>query len=134
MRDADAVITEVDGNHVGHGGECGNTVQPIVPTPIMLQKMHKNGTTPDGPAVQILDRTTEDGPLIEAPDISRSKEGVYFLFYSSGCTRSPSYVSAAARTSSHVLVKSPLTQNSRTSNTPPPKPWQDPTSGRPDRS
>lgn len=82
---------KVDGNNIGHGGLCGNTVDPIVPTPIMLQKMHPDGTTPDGPPVQILDRTDQDGPLVEAPQLVRSHQGVYFLFYSSGCTRSPSY-------------------------------------------
>lgn len=67
--------------------------EPIVPTPIMLQRMLKDGVSPDGSAIQIFDRTAEDGPLVEAPDIVRSKEGIYFLFFSSGCTRDESYVS-----------------------------------------
>lgn len=57
----------------------------------MLQKMHLNGTTASGAAITILDRTDIDGPLVEAPNIIRSDEGIYFLFFSSGCTRAPTY-------------------------------------------
>ena len=57
----------------------------------MLQKMHPNATEPDGEPIQILDRITSDGPLVEAPALIRSPGGVYFLFFSSGCTRSPTY-------------------------------------------
>lgn len=87
---------KVDGNNIGHGGACGNTVKPLVPTPIMLQKMHKSGTSLDGRPVQMLDRKDGDGPLVEAPNIVRSKEGIYFLFFSSGCTRDASYVGQTA--------------------------------------
>lgn len=85
------VVYKVDGNNIGNGGVCGNTVEPIVPTPLMLQKMHEDGLTADGDPIQLLDRTKDDGPLIEAPELVRSHEGIYFLFYSSGCTRAPSY-------------------------------------------
>ncbi|KAK5685933.1 hypothetical protein LTS10_002046 [Elasticomyces elasticus] len=85
------VAYKVDGNNVGHGGSCGNTKAPIVATPIMLQKMQADGVTKAGDAVQILDRIKDDGPLVEAPALLRSAEGIYFLFFSSGCTRSPSY-------------------------------------------
>ena len=85
------LLYKVDGNNIGHGGECGNTVQPRVNTPIMLQKLQADGTSPDGAPVPILDRTAADGPLVEAPELVRSHEGVYFLFFSSGCTRNPSY-------------------------------------------
>jgi hypothetical protein len=40
---------KVDGNNVGHGGSCGNTVPPLMPTPIKLQKMASDGITPEGP-------------------------------------------------------------------------------------
>jgi beta-xylosidase len=53
--------------------------------------MRADGVTPDGQDVTILDRIEEDGPLVEAPAIARSAEGIYFLFFSSGCTRDPSY-------------------------------------------
>ncbi|KAF2166184.1 glycoside hydrolase family 43 protein [Zasmidium cellare ATCC 36951] len=95
MRDADGkiwVTYKVDGNNIGHGGPCGNTVQPILPTPIMLQQMEDDGVTKVGDPVQILQNNNSDGPLIEAPMLIRSPEGVYFLFYSSGCTRENTYV------------------------------------------
>jgi hypothetical protein len=85
------LLYKVDGNNIGHGGECGNIVQPRVNTPIMLQKLQADGTSPDGAPIPILDRTAADGPLVEAPELVRSHEGVYFLFFSSGCTRNPSY-------------------------------------------
>ncbi|TKA72878.1 hypothetical protein B0A55_06654 [Friedmanniomyces simplex] len=85
------VAYKVDGNNVGHGGLCGNTKSPIVPTPIMLQKMQADGVTNIGDPVQILDRTKADGPLVEAPALVRSPDGIYFLFFSAGCTRSPTY-------------------------------------------
>ncbi|KAH9829795.1 glycoside hydrolase family 43 protein [Teratosphaeria destructans] len=85
------VVYKIDGNNIGHGGSCGNTVKPIVPTPLMLQKMEADGVTTSGNATQILDRTASDGPLIEAPALVRSSQGVYFLFFSSGCTRAPTY-------------------------------------------
>jgi hypothetical protein len=85
------VLFKIDGNNIGHGGECGNTVQPREQTPIMLQKLHTDGVSPDGLPVPILNRTAADGPLVEAPELLRSHEGVYFLFFSSGCTRAPSY-------------------------------------------
>lgn len=82
---------KVDGNNIGHGGVCKNSIHPLVATPIKLQKMMADGVTPDGQDITILDRTEEDGPLVEAPVIVRSAEGIYFLFFSSGCTRDPSY-------------------------------------------
>ena len=82
---------KVDGNNVGHGGVCGNTASPQVNTPIMLQKMMDDGVTPNGDPTTILNRTAEDGPLVEAPSLVRSHDGIYFLFFSSGCTRTPSY-------------------------------------------
>ncbi|KAF2774090.1 Arabinanase/levansucrase/invertase [Teratosphaeria nubilosa] len=85
------VVYKIDGNNIGHGGTCGNTVKPIVPTPLMLQKMEADGVTKSGNATQILDRIASDGPLIEAPSLVRSSAGIYFLFFSSGCTRAPSY-------------------------------------------
>ena len=86
--DADGTIYvtyKIDGNSIGNGGNCGNSVKPIVPTPIMLQKMKKDGVTPDGAPVQILDRSDVDGPLVEAPSLVRTSEGVYVLFFSSNC-------------------------------------------------
>ena len=94
ITDADGTIYvayKVDGNSKGNGGECGNTVPPLKDTPILLQKMDQDAITPSGPPITILDRTDEDGPLVEAPALARTVDGVYFLFFSSGCTRLPSY-------------------------------------------
>ncbi|KAJ5189951.1 Glycoside hydrolase family 43 [Penicillium cf. griseofulvum] len=65
------VVFKVDGNSVGHGGDCNNGVEPLVSTPILLQKVGADGVTPIGDAVQILDRNTADGdgPLVEAPNL-----------------------------------------------------------------
>lgn len=86
------VVYKVDGNSKGHGGECNNMVEPVVSTPIMMQKMLADGVTPDRnrPPIQILDRNDADGPLIEAPNLVKAGD-TYFLFYSSGCTRNSDY-------------------------------------------
>ncbi len=86
------VVYKVDGNAIGHGGDCGNTVAPIVPTPIMLQQVADDGHTTIGRPVQILDRDDGDGPYVEAPSLSWL-DGNYILFFSSQCFVSPKYVS-----------------------------------------
>lgn len=85
------VVYKIDGNSMGNGGSCDNTVAPIKSTPIMLQKVAADGTTKIGTAMQILDRTDADGPLVEAPNIIRSSDGSYVLFYSSHCFTSTQY-------------------------------------------
>lgn len=82
---------KVDGNNYGHGGICGNTVPPLVDTPILLQRLAEDAITPVRLPVDVMDRTRDDGPLVEAPTLVRSDEGVHFLFYGSGCTRMPIY-------------------------------------------
>lgn len=86
------VVFKVDGNSIGHGGDCNNGKEPLVGTPIMLQKLQADAITPDGDAVQILDRSTADGdgPLVEAPNLIL-KDGTYFLFYSTHCFTDPLY-------------------------------------------
>ena len=104
------VVYKVDGNSIGHGGSCGNTVAPIVPTPLMIQQVGSDGITLIGGAVQILDRDDLDGPLIEAPALHRSAEGIYFLFFSSNCFTTPKYdVSYATATN----ILGPYTKSSR---------------------
>jgi len=105
------VVYKVDGNSIGHGGNCNNAVEPIVPTPIMLQEMQPDGVTPTaaGP-VQILDRDQYDGPLIEAPSLHRSDEGIYFLFYSSNCFAGPMYDTGYATATS---ISGPYTKSQR---------------------
>ncbi|CAK4033588.1 glycoside hydrolase family 43 [Lecanosticta acicola] len=87
---------KIDGNNIGAGGECGNTRGQIVPTPIMLQKLSPDALTPDGDPVEILHNIPTDGPLVEAPMLVRSPDGIYFLFFSSGCTRLNSYTTRYA--------------------------------------
>ncbi|PWY90898.1 Arabinanase/levansucrase/invertase [Aspergillus heteromorphus CBS 117.55] len=94
FRDIDGkfyVVYKVDGNSIGHGGNCNNGKKPIVPTPIMLQELENDGVTPTGDPVQILTNEKVDGPLVEAPNIIRSDEGVYYLFFSSHCFTSSKY-------------------------------------------
>ncbi|KAL1846818.1 hypothetical protein Plec18170_008959 [Paecilomyces lecythidis] len=84
------VVYKVDGNSIGNGGDCNNSVAPIKPTPIMLQKVEEDGVTPVGSPVQILDRDDSDGPLVEAPNLILH-QGIYFLFYSTHCYTDPKY-------------------------------------------
>ncbi|KAH8882855.1 glycosyl hydrolase family 43 protein [Thozetella sp. PMI_491] len=87
------VVYKIDGNSIGHGGSCNNGVEPFVATPLMLQEVQSgDGVTPIGDPVQLLDRTQEeDGPLVEAPNLIRTSDGTYVLFYSSHCWSSPEY-------------------------------------------
>lgn len=41
--------------------------------------------------MQILDRSDEDGPLVEAPNLIQLANGTYVLFYSNHCFTSPDY-------------------------------------------
>jgi len=102
------VVYKVDGNSIGHGGNCNNGVAPIVPTPIMLQQMSADGLTPVGSPVQILDRSDADGPLVEAPSLV-VHDGTYVLFFSSNCYSGPYYDVSYATASS---VAGPYTKSS----------------------
>jgi beta-xylosidase len=79
------VVYKVDGNAIGHGGTCGNTVEPLVSTPIMMQQLAQDGVTKIGQPFEILDRGQYDGPLVEAPSLIRACDGTYVLFFSSNC-------------------------------------------------
>lgn len=86
------IIYKVDGNSLGHGGSCRNDVVPIVATPLMLQEVDPHdGITLIGSPTKLLDRDALDGPLIEAPAMYLSTEGIYFLFFSSNCFTTPLY-------------------------------------------
>lgn len=104
------VVYKVDGNNRGHGGSCNNGVPPIQSTPIMLQKVAADGFTKIGSEVQILDRDNGDGPLIEAPSLI-SVNGVFFLFFSSGCyaetTYDVSYATATSVTGPYTKARAP---------------------------
>ncbi|KAJ3805808.1 glycoside hydrolase family 43 protein [Lentinula aff. lateritia] len=98
------LVWKVDGNNIGHGGSCNNGVAPIVPTPIMIQQLTADGTAfaVGSTATEILDRDDNDGPLIEAPSLARSAEGVYFLTFSSNCY-STSLYDVSYATATNVL-------------------------------
>lgn len=85
------IVYKVDGNAIGHGGECGNTVKPIVPTPILIQQVNvNNGFQKVGPPLQILTNERDDGPYVEAPALNYMN-GKYVLFYSPQCYTTPRY-------------------------------------------
>lgn len=79
------VVYKIDGNAIGHGGICGNTVAPIVSTPIMLQQVNADdGHTLVGKLTQLITNGPNDGPVVEAPSLS-FLDGKYVLFFSSNC-------------------------------------------------
>jgi beta-xylosidase len=87
------VVYKVDGNAIGHGGECGNTIKPIVPTPNLIQQVDvNNGFSMIGTVLKILSNDDEvaDGPYVEAPALNYMS-GKYVLFYSPQCYTTPKY-------------------------------------------
>ncbi|RMZ76414.1 hypothetical protein DV737_g4798, partial [Chaetothyriales sp. CBS 132003] len=98
------VVYKVDGNSIGNGGACSNSVSPIQPTPILLHEVSPiDGVTLIGDPVQLLTNIAADGPDIEAPALAfDSSSETYFLFFNSGCYTSTSYNIQYA-TSSSVL-------------------------------
>ncbi|OQO07198.1 hypothetical protein B0A48_07768 [Cryoendolithus antarcticus] len=84
------VVYKVDGNAIGHGGECGNTVPPIVGTPLLLQQVSTDGFTKLGSPVQLITNEESDGPYVEAPSLSYLN-GKYILFYSPQCYLTSKY-------------------------------------------
>lgn len=101
------VIYKVDGNSIGHGGVCLNTADPIVPTPLMLQQLASDGVTLVEDPIELLDRSSADGPLIEAPNMLL-RDGIYFLFFSSNCYSTTLYDISYATASS---VRGPFTKS-----------------------
>lgn len=85
------VVYKVDGNSLGGGGPCGNQ-DGSHHTPIMLQEVSaKDGFTLIGNPTVLIDRSDADGPLVEAPSLVRSSDGVYVLFFSSNCYNTQLY-------------------------------------------
>ncbi|KAI7522725.1 hypothetical protein KC316_g19151, partial [Hortaea werneckii] len=84
------VVYKVDGNAIGHGGECGNTIPPIVPTPIMLQQVGQDGHTLIGSPQQLITNGALDGPYVEAPSLTKMGNK-FVLFFSSQCFATPKY-------------------------------------------
>lgn len=95
------VTYKVDGNSLNSGGS-------LHPTPIMLQKLESDGVTPDGDAVQLLDRDDADGPLIEAPSLAKS-DGTYYLTFSSNLYNTKNYDVSYATAES---IEGPYTKSS----------------------
>ncbi|EME81830.1 glycoside hydrolase family 43 protein [Pseudocercospora fijiensis CIRAD86] len=85
------IVYKIDGNSLGHGGPCGNTVEPLVATPIILQPVASDGHTLTGSPTKLLDHQgiSDDG-ILEAPVVVK-KNGIYFLLFSSGCFTSTNY-------------------------------------------
>lgn len=85
------MVYKVDGNSIGNGGSCGNSVAPIVPTPIQILKLGTDAYSPTGSPTTILTNGQYDGPLIEAPSLIRVESSrtlppvTYVLFFSSNC-------------------------------------------------
>jgi beta-xylosidase len=81
------IIYKVDGNSIGKGGECANSVQPITPTPLVLQEVNPDdGYSFIGGPLTVLLNDPEDGPNIEAPSLLYdSSSQTYILFYNSRC-------------------------------------------------
>lgn len=83
-------VYKVDGNSLGHGGDCGNTKAPLVSTPLVLQPVASDGITFRGQATTLLDHRgttqnadgTDDG-IVEAPALVK-QGSTYFLFFSPG--------------------------------------------------
>ena len=108
------VVYKVDGNSLGNGNapgysSCGNTVDPIVATPIMLQPVEADGVTPQGTATTILNNNgISDEGVTEAPSLVKTPSGEFVLFFSSGCYAGPNYTVNYATASS---VTGPYTRN-----------------------
>jgi len=110
FRDVDGshyITYKIDGNALGNGGACGNTVDPIKSTPIMLQQVASDGCTKIGVATEILTNGQYDGPLVEAPSMMRTGDGTYVLFFSSQCYIDANYDTSYATASS---VTGPFTK------------------------
>lgn len=106
------LVYKVDGNAIGHGGSCGNSVEPLVPTPIMMQQLAQDGFTKIGSPFQILDRGQYDGPLIEAPNLIKAADGTFILFFSSNCYSTTlydiSYATAPTLSGPYTKSSAPL--------------------------
>lgn len=77
----------------------------------MLQQVSsENGFDLIGDPIEILDRGEFDGPLIEAPSLLRTIEGVYVLFFSSNCYNGLLYDTSYATSTNGV--RGPYTKSS----------------------
>ncbi|RMZ90970.1 hypothetical protein DV736_g1813, partial [Chaetothyriales sp. CBS 134916] len=90
------LVYKVDGNSIGHGGSCDNTVEPIAPTPIYAQRMSGDDlVSPLGETVFLINNIEHggfqyDGPNTERPSITY-RNGTYYLLYNVYCYASLNY-------------------------------------------
>ncbi|PNS19979.1 hypothetical protein CAC42_7946 [Sphaceloma murrayae] len=89
------VTWKIDGNALGNGGSCLNSIPPLVNTPIVIQEVGADGVTKIGQRTTILNRDDIDGPTVEAPKIIK-RDGFYILFFSNNCFNSPLYTQSYA--------------------------------------
>lgn len=82
------LVYKTDGNAIGHGGMCGNTLNPVVPTPLYLQLVDPEDlVTPIGEPVFLFsnaDSFKEDGPNVERPCLIY-QTSTYYLLYNAHC-------------------------------------------------
>jgi len=85
------LVYKTDGDTIGHGGACGNTVAPIAPTPLYMQLLNPEDlTTPVGEPIFLFSNGPEDGPNVERPCMV-FLNGTYFMLYNSHCFQDLSY-------------------------------------------
>ena len=91
------LIYKTDGNSMGHGGDCGNTANPVVPTPLYLQQVSKADLVTLVGAPQLLGSNVNpvgsfqyDGPNTERPSIAY-RNGTYYMLYNSQCYAEEAY-------------------------------------------
>lgn len=91
---------------------CNNGADPVQATPIMLQELDADGTTLVGEAIEVLDRSDADGPLVEAPNLVQADDGTYVLFFSSNCYSTTlydiSYATSSSLTGPYAKSAEPL--------------------------
>ena len=87
------VVYKVDGNSIGHGGACGNSVAPIVSTPIVIQQVSaQDGVSIFGAGYEVLVNSGADGSSVEAPALVYTPQSrTYTLFFNSGCFTETEY-------------------------------------------
>jgi beta-xylosidase len=86
------IIYKIDGPAITNGGYCNSPNNPpSTNTSLMLQQVQNDGyTVIGGPSVLYNNQGVNDSYNVEAPTIVKN-DGVYFLFFSSGCTSADSY-------------------------------------------
>lgn len=98
------VVYKIDGPAITNGGYCNSPDNPpSTNTSLMLQQVQADGySTIGGPIVLYNNQGVSDAYNVEAPVIKRSREGVYFLFFSFGCTSDNSYATGYVTSTSGV--------------------------------